>query len=210
KRDGQPIKPPPVLAAPRERNEQPRQLVGGVTSSRRPLVFLSRPARNSRRELSRKVITRRKTGFFFVSSSTFAASSSAFGQQQTDDVVRPGTTCDRCCGHLCDPGLTRRTGRRGGLKDRRQNHAGLQFVSTGWRCVPPSCQAGPDDDDDDDDEDEGLVLFWQVNGWDMTVVTHDQARKKLTKKNEHVVRLLVTRKTLEEAVKQSMSRPGPS
>lgn len=108
-------------------------------------------------------------------------------------------------GHLCDPGLTRRTGRCGGLKDRRQNHAGLQFVSTGWRCVPPSCQAGPDDDDD-----EGLVLFWQVNGWDMTVVTHDQARKKLTKKNEHVVRLLVTRKTLEEAVKQSMSRPGPS
>ncbi|XP_068447561.1 tax1-binding protein 3 [Clinocottus analis] len=44
----------------------------------------------------------------------------------------------------------------------------------------------------------------QVNGWDMTMVTHDQARKRLTKKNEDVVRLLVTRKSLEEAVKQSM------
>lgn len=44
----------------------------------------------------------------------------------------------------------------------------------------------------------------QVNGWDMTMVTHDQARKKLTKKNENVVRLLVTRKSLEDAVKQSM------
>ncbi|XP_042339958.1 tax1-binding protein 3 [Plectropomus leopardus] len=44
----------------------------------------------------------------------------------------------------------------------------------------------------------------QVNGWDMTMVTHDQARKKLTKKSEDVVRLLVTRKSLEEAVKQSM------
>lgn len=43
----------------------------------------------------------------------------------------------------------------------------------------------------------------QVNGWDMTMVTHDQARKKLTKKKEDVVRLLVTRKSLEEAVKQS-------
>lgn len=37
----------------------------------------------------------------------------------------------------------------------------------------------------------------------MTMVTHDQARKKLTKKNEGVVRLLVTRKSLEQAVKQS-------
>ncbi|XP_035996259.1 tax1-binding protein 3-like [Fundulus heteroclitus] len=36
----------------------------------------------------------------------------------------------------------------------------------------------------------------QVNGWDMTVVTHDQARKRLTKKNEKVVRLLITRKSL--------------
>ncbi|XP_034387103.1 tax1-binding protein 3 [Cyclopterus lumpus] len=44
----------------------------------------------------------------------------------------------------------------------------------------------------------------QVNGWDMTMVTHDQARKRLTKKNEDVVRLLVTRRSLEEAVKQSM------
>uniref|UniRef100_A0A672RCA7 Tax1-binding protein 3 n=1 Tax=Sinocyclocheilus grahami TaxID=75366 RepID=A0A672RCA7_SINGR len=44
----------------------------------------------------------------------------------------------------------------------------------------------------------------QVNGWDMTMVTHDQARKKLTKKNEDVVRLLVTRKSLENAVRQSM------
>ncbi|KAM6921950.1 tax1-binding protein 3 [Xenentodon cancila] len=50
----------------------------------------------------------------------------------------------------------------------------------------------------------------QVNGWDMTMVTHDQARKKLTKKSEDVVRLLVTRKSLEQAVKQSMNNwPGP-
>ncbi|XP_035509508.1 tax1-binding protein 3 [Morone saxatilis] len=48
----------------------------------------------------------------------------------------------------------------------------------------------------------------QVNGWDMTMMTHDQARKRLTKKNEDVVRLLVTRKSLEEAVKQSMGS-GP-
>ncbi|CAJ1060506.1 tax1-binding protein 3 [Xyrichtys novacula] len=47
----------------------------------------------------------------------------------------------------------------------------------------------------------------QVNGWDMTMVTHDQARKRLTKKNEDVVRLLVTRKSLEDAVRQSMTRP---
>ncbi|XP_029905405.1 tax1-binding protein 3 [Myripristis murdjan] len=45
----------------------------------------------------------------------------------------------------------------------------------------------------------------QVNGWDMTMVTHDQARKRLTKKNEQVVRLLVTRKSLEDAVRHSMS-----
>lgn len=44
----------------------------------------------------------------------------------------------------------------------------------------------------------------QVNGWDMTMVTHDQARKRLTKKKEDVVRLLVTRKSLEDAVKKSM------
>ncbi|XP_030583349.1 tax1-binding protein 3 [Archocentrus centrarchus] len=43
----------------------------------------------------------------------------------------------------------------------------------------------------------------QVNGWDMTMVTHDDARKKLTKKKEDVVRVLVTRKSLEEAVKHS-------
>ncbi|XP_076880541.1 tax1-binding protein 3 isoform X1 [Brachyhypopomus gauderio] len=43
----------------------------------------------------------------------------------------------------------------------------------------------------------------QVNGWDMTMVTHDQARKRLTKKNEDVVRLLVTRKSLEDAVRHS-------
>lgn len=48
------------------------------------------------------------------------------------------------------------------------------------------------------------LCFSQVNGWDMTVVTHDQARKKLTRKNEDVVRLLVTRKSLEDAVKHSM------
>lgn len=45
----------------------------------------------------------------------------------------------------------------------------------------------------------------QVNGWDMTMVTHDKARKRLTKKKEDVVRLLVTRKSLEDAVKKSMS-----
>ncbi|XP_043946641.1 tax1-binding protein 3 [Protopterus annectens] len=44
----------------------------------------------------------------------------------------------------------------------------------------------------------------QVNGWDMTMVTHDQARKRLTKSNEDVVRLLVTRKSLQEAVRKSM------
>ncbi|KAL6107896.1 tax1bp3 [Pungitius sinensis] len=44
----------------------------------------------------------------------------------------------------------------------------------------------------------------QVNGYDMTMVTHDEARKKLTKKNQDVVRLLVTRRSLEEAVKHSM------
>lgn len=50
----------------------------------------------------------------------------------------------------------------------------------------------------------------QVNGWDMTMVTHDQARKRLTKKKEDVVRLLVTRKSLEEAVKHSMGKsPRP-
>ncbi|XP_070764923.1 tax1-binding protein 3 isoform X1 [Enoplosus armatus] len=48
----------------------------------------------------------------------------------------------------------------------------------------------------------------QVNGWDMTMVTHDQARKRLTKKKEDVVRLLVTRRSLEEAVKHSMGN-GP-
>ncbi|XP_007443083.1 tax1-binding protein 3 [Python bivittatus] len=44
----------------------------------------------------------------------------------------------------------------------------------------------------------------QVNGWDMTMVTHDQARKRLTKRNEEVVRLLVTRHSLQKAVQQSM------
>lgn len=43
----------------------------------------------------------------------------------------------------------------------------------------------------------------QVNGWDMTMVTHDQARKKLTKKKEDVVRLLVTRQGLDNAVKNA-------
>lgn len=46
--------------------------------------------------------------------------------------------------------------------------------------------------------------FLQVNGWDMTMVTHDQARKRLTKRNEEVVRLLVTRHSLQKAVQQSM------
>ncbi|XP_027704583.1 tax1-binding protein 3 isoform X1 [Vombatus ursinus] len=44
----------------------------------------------------------------------------------------------------------------------------------------------------------------QVNGWDMTMVTHDQARKRLTKRSEEVVRLLVTRQGLQKAVQQSM------
>ncbi|XP_066552451.1 tax1-binding protein 3 [Amia ocellicauda] len=53
----------------------------------------------------------------------------------------------------------------------------------------------------------GLMIgdkIMQVNGWDMTMVTHDQARKRLTKKNEDIVRLLVTRKSLENAVRHSM------
>ncbi|CAL8308131.1 unnamed protein product [Lota lota] len=57
-------------------------------------------------------------------------------------------------------------------------------------------------------EKAGLMMgdkIMQVNGWDMTMVTHDQARKRLTKKKEDVVRLLVTRKSLEDAVKHSMS-----
>ncbi|XP_029356311.1 tax1-binding protein 3 [Echeneis naucrates] len=43
----------------------------------------------------------------------------------------------------------------------------------------------------------------QVNGWDMTMMTHDQARKRLTKKKEDVVRLLVTRKSLQDTVNHS-------
>uniref|UniRef100_A0AAY4D7D8 Tax1-binding protein 3 n=1 Tax=Denticeps clupeoides TaxID=299321 RepID=A0AAY4D7D8_9TELE len=59
------------------------------------------------------------------------------------------------------------------------------------------------------DQDPGQNPFSEdktdkVNGWDMTMVTHDQARKKLTKKSEDVVRLLVTRKSLEDAVRKSM------
>uniref|UniRef100_A0A4W4FYY9 Tax1 (human T-cell leukemia virus type I) binding protein 3 n=1 Tax=Electrophorus electricus TaxID=8005 RepID=A0A4W4FYY9_ELEEL len=59
------------------------------------------------------------------------------------------------------------------------------------------------------DQDPGQNPFSEdktdkVNGWDMTMVTHDQARKRLTKKNEDVVRLLVTRKSLEDVVRQSM------
>uniref|UniRef100_A0A1A8GBZ6 Tax1-binding protein 3 n=1 Tax=Nothobranchius korthausae TaxID=1143690 RepID=A0A1A8GBZ6_9TELE len=49
----------------------------------------------------------------------------------------------------------------------------------------------------------------QVNGWDMTMVTHDQARKKLTKKKEDMVRLLITRKSLEQAVNQSKGKYPP-
>ncbi|XP_072294518.1 tax1-binding protein 3 [Eucyclogobius newberryi] len=44
----------------------------------------------------------------------------------------------------------------------------------------------------------------QVNGWDMTMLKHYQALKKLTKSNEEVVRLLVTRKSLEQAIKGAM------
>ncbi|CAB1314058.1 unnamed protein product [Coregonus sp. 'balchen'] len=59
------------------------------------------------------------------------------------------------------------------------------------------------------DQDPGQNPFSEdksdkVNGWDMTMVTHDQARKRLTKKNEDIVRLLVTRKSLEQAVRHSM------
>ncbi|XP_013869667.1 tax1-binding protein 3 [Austrofundulus limnaeus] len=60
----------------------------------------------------------------------------------------------------------------------------------------------------------GLMMgdkIMQVNGWDMTMVTHDQARKKLTKQKEDVVRLLITRKSLEDVVSQSKGqnpRPG--
>uniref|UniRef100_A0A3P9J7A5 Tax1-binding protein 3 n=1 Tax=Oryzias latipes TaxID=8090 RepID=A0A3P9J7A5_ORYLA len=111
----------------------------------------------------------------------------------------------------------------------------IQKLSQGPNLVLGFCIGGGIDQDpgqnpfSDDKADKGIYVtrvspggpadvaglkigdkIMQVNGWDMTVVTHDQARKKLTKKNEHVVRLLVTRKTLEEAVKQSMSRPGPS
>lgn len=53
----------------------------------------------------------------------------------------------------------------------------------------------------------GLMVgdkIMQVNGWDMTMIKHYQALKKLTKPNEDVVRLLVTRKSLEEAVKGAM------
>lgn len=49
-----------------------------------------------------------------------------------------------------------------------------------------------------------LFSLGQVNGWDMTMVTHDQARKRLTKRSEEVVRLLVTRQSLQKAVQQSM------
>lgn len=49
-----------------------------------------------------------------------------------------------------------------------------------------------------------LLSLGQVNGWDMTMVTHDQARKRLTKRSEEVVRLLVTRQSLQKAVQQSM------
>lgn len=49
-----------------------------------------------------------------------------------------------------------------------------------------------------------FLSLGQVNGWDMTMVTHDQARKRLTKRSEEVVRLLVTRQSLQKAVQQSM------
>ncbi|KAG3255473.1 tax1-binding protein 3 [Ictidomys tridecemlineatus] len=44
----------------------------------------------------------------------------------------------------------------------------------------------------------------QGNGWDMTMVTHDQARKWLTKHSEEVVRLLVRQRLLQKALQQSM------
>ncbi|CAO2616702.1 Tax1-binding protein 3 [Lemmus lemmus] len=44
----------------------------------------------------------------------------------------------------------------------------------------------------------------KVNGWDMSMITHNQARKRLTKCSEEVVRLLVTGQSLQKAVLQSM------
>ncbi|XP_030662592.1 tax1-binding protein 3 isoform X2 [Nomascus leucogenys] len=52
----------------------------------------------------------------------------------------------------------------------------------------------------EDKMDKGIY----VNGWDMTMVTHDQARKWLTKRLEEVVCLLVTRQSLQKALQQSM------
>uniref|UniRef100_A0A8C5KCX7 Uncharacterized protein n=1 Tax=Jaculus jaculus TaxID=51337 RepID=A0A8C5KCX7_JACJA len=53
----------------------------------------------------------------------------------------------------------------------------------------------------EDTTDKGIYL----NCWDMTMVTHDQARKRLTKRSEEVVRLLVTAVSAEgcAAVHQS-------
>uniref|UniRef100_A0A7N4PRS6 Tax1-binding protein 3 n=1 Tax=Sarcophilus harrisii TaxID=9305 RepID=A0A7N4PRS6_SARHA len=67
------------------------------------------------------------------------------------------------------------------------------------RCPGPGGPQGPQPK-----APEGRRLCPQVNGWDMTMVTHDQARKRLTKRNEEVVRLLVTRQGLQKAVQQSM------
>ncbi|XP_028625495.1 tax1-binding protein 3-like isoform X1 [Grammomys surdaster] len=46
----------------------------------------------------------------------------------------------------------------------------------------------------------------QVNGWDMTMVTHnqDQAQKRLSKPSEEVVHLLVTLQSLQKADQQSV------
>lgn len=87
-------------------------------------------------------------------------------------------------------------------------HAGLCSLDWGWTgaaffqgiYVTRVSEGGPA-------EIAGLQIgdkIMQVNGWDMTMVTHDQARKRLTKRSEEVVRLLVTRQSLQKAVQQSM------
>lgn len=118
-------------------------------------------------------------------------------------------------GHICDQNITKRTSWWGGLEGWRQNNAGV-YIHKMVLCAP----SGVSQElylSSSDVCNIVLPEVWdsccsssQVNGWDMTMVTHDQARKKLTKKREDVVRLLVTRKSLQQAVKHSMSNyPGP-
>ncbi|XP_028625496.1 tax1-binding protein 3-like isoform X2 [Grammomys surdaster] len=57
----------------------------------------------------------------------------------------------------------------------------------------------------EDKTDKG-IYGTQVNGWDMTMVTHnqDQAQKRLSKPSEEVVHLLVTLQSLQKADQQSV------